>query len=340
MEEWIMRAKQNTRLTASELSVCWSSYQNNSLSISLMRYFLAQTVDRDIKAVLGFSLQIAERGFQESKALLIKDQQPVPVGFTNDDVNLSAPRLFSDAFCLYYLKNMSKVGLSVYGVALATTSNREVRNSISQSIEDSTQLYNKTADVLESKGLFVPPPYVTTTDDVDFIDSKSYLNGLFHQEQRPLNVIEITHIHANLQSNVLGAALLTGFAQVTKSKNVHDYCSRGKAIAKKHAEIFSKMLTRDDLPAPVPWDLEITDSTVAPFSDKLMMYHISLIIASSISNYATAAAASLRTNIASSYVRLAAEDAKYAKSGFDLMVQNEWLEQPPQAPDHKHLAKV
>lgn len=336
-----MREEKNLRLTSSEIAVVWSSYQNNSFSICILKYFLANANDPEIKSILQFALDISIKNFNFCKEILHNDNQPMPIGFTDEDVSPNAPRLFSDSFYLYYIKNMSKVGLSIYGVALATSAHSDVRSFLSQAIQTSTDLYNKTAETLLAKGLFIRPPYVTTPDSVDFVDEKSYLGGILNlaNNNRPLNVIEITHIGANVETNSLGKALMAGFAQVAKSKKVRNYCSKGKEIATKHVQVFTTMLTEDDLPSPMPWDLEVTDSTVAPFSDKLIMFHTSLIIASSISNYATASAASLRTDIATSYVRLTAESAQFAKSGLDIMIKNSWLEQPPQVPNHKKLAK-
>lgn len=336
-----MLEEKNLRLTSSEIAVAWSCYQNNSFSICILKYFLANVDDPEIKSVLQFALDISIQSFNSSKEILQNDNQPVPIGFTDEDVSPNAPRLFSDSYYLYYIKNMSKVGLSVYGVALSIAAHADVRKFLSQAIQNSTKLYNKTAETLLSKGLFIRPPYVTTSNHVDFVDKKSYLGGILNltNNNRPLNVIEITHIEANVEANSIGKALMTGLAQVAKSKKVRDYCLKGKEIATKHVQVFTTLLTDDDLPSPMPWDLEVTDSTVSPFSDKLIMFHSSLIIASSISNYATASAASLRIDISTSYVRLTTEVAQFAKNGIDLMIKNAWLEQPPQAPNHKGLAK-
>jgi Protein of unknown function (DUF3231) len=46
-------------------------------------------------------------------------------------------------------------------------------------------------------------------------------------------------------------------------------------------------------------------------------------------NYATAAAASQRSDLFLNYERLSFEIAQYAKDGVDIMIRNEWLEQPP-----------
>ncbi|WP_042224605.1 DUF3231 family protein [Oceanobacillus manasiensis] len=334
-----MQGEHNPRLNSSEISVIWSTIQNNSFSICVLEYFLAKVEDPDVKPVLNFALDISKKNFKMSKDILKKSSHPIPVGFTYKDVNPNAPRLFSDAFYLYYLKNMAKVGLSVYGVALTTSARSDVRQFLSQAIQTSTDLYNKTADTLLSKGLFIRSPFVSTPDTVDFVDKKNYLGGFLNFNNRPLNVIEITHLEANSDTNTVGKALLEGLAQVAKSKKVSDYCHRGAEIAKKHIKVFQEILSHDDVPTPSAWDVEVTNSTVSPFSDKLIMFHTTLLIGSSISNYATSAAASLRKDIAASYVRLTTESAQFANDGIDIMIKNEWLEEPPQVPDRKNLAK-
>nr|WP_299833927.1 DUF3231 family protein [uncultured Metabacillus sp.] len=82
----------------------------------------------------------------------------------------------------------------------------------------------------------------------------------------------------NIQRNVLGIATLIGFSQVAKSKDVANFMVCGKEIVAKHVEIFSSILREDDLPVPMTWDSEVTTSTVAPFSDKLMMFQTTALI--------------------------------------------------------------
>ncbi|WP_332699062.1 DUF3231 family protein [Halalkalibacter lacteus] len=335
-----MAAEHQTRLTSSEIAALWSSCQNNSMSICIFKYFLENVDDADIKSIIKYALNISENNLSQSRSILKNSKQSIPVGFSDEDVSPTAPRLYSDAYYLYYLKNMAKVGLSVYGVVLATSAKSSVRDFLSQAIQSSIDLYNKTASLLLSKGLFVSPPYVSTPDAVDFIDKKNYKGGLLSMNLRPVNVVEITHIYANMETNIVGQTFLVGLAKVAKSQNVREYCSRGKEIAKKHVKLFSTILTDDDIPAPMPSDLEVSESTVTPFSDKLIMFHSSLLISSSISNYATASAASLRTDINTTYIRLATEIAKYANDGVNIMIDNNWLEEPPQSVNREKLSKL
>ncbi|GAE26790.1 hypothetical protein JCM9140_2888 [Halalkalibacter wakoensis JCM 9140] len=327
-----------TRLTASEIATLWSSCQNNSMAICVFKYFLEHVEDEDIKSVVTYALHTSEENLQESQRILKEDKQSIPVGFSDEDVNVNAPRLYSDTYYLNYIKNMAKVGLSVYGVALATSAKTSVRDWLSKAIQTSTEMYNKTSDALLSKGLFIRPPYVITDNEIDFIDQKNYKRGLLTMNPRTINVIEITHVYANIETNLVGQILLSGLAQVAKAKEVRKYCNRGKEIATKHIEQFSNILTDDYIPVPMPSDLTVSNSTTAPFSDKLIMFHTALLIQSSTSNYSTAAAASLRTDIVTTYVRLTAEVTTYANDGINIMIGQSWLEEPPQPINKKNLS--
>lgn len=333
-----MELEHQTRMNSSEIAALWSAYQNNSMAICVLKYFLANVEDGEIKGVLSFALEISEKSVGRIKEIFVKNKQPIPFGFSAEDVNLGAPRLYSDAFYLYYIKSMSKVGLSVYGIALTTAAQSDVREYFSRVLNLSTELYNRIAEVLLQKGLYVRAPYVSTPNNVEYIEKQNYLGGLLNFNSRPLNIIELSHVSSNIETNLIGQTLLEGFAQVANDERVRKHCYRGKEIAKKHVNILSSILSDDDIEASTTWDLVVTNSTTAPFSDKLIVLHVNILIGSGISNYATASAASLRMDLSAAYTRLLVEVADYALDGTKLMIDNRWLEQPPQLVDHNKLA--
>lgn len=150
-----------------------------------------------------------------------------------------------------------------------------------------------------------------------------------------MNAIEITQIFFNLTRNIIGSSLLTGFSQVASSPKVRDYMIRGKEIAKKHVRNFSDLLHEDDLPSPTFSDLEITDSTDSPFSDKLMMFHTTALTQGGIQFYGTGLSRSSRGDLTITYTRLIAETGIYAAEGVKIMNKNNWMEQPPSLPNRK-----
>lgn len=96
---------------------------------------------------------------------------------------------------------------------------------------------------------------------------------------------------------------------------------------------------KDNIDAPHVPDITVSESTNQTFSDKLVIFHMSLISATGIGNNAIAAAASQRSDLAINYERLSIEVSHLAKSGADSMIKNNWLEQPPGIEDREKLAR-
>ena len=193
--------------------------------------------------------------------------------------------------------------------------------------------------LLLAKGLYVRAPYIEMPDKVEYIKKQSFLGSLMGQ-QRPLLAVEITNIYANVQTFALGKALLTAFSQVAKSKAVRQFFVRGRDIAAKHIEVLDTALHDSQLRSPMTWNDTVTDSVLAPFSDKLMMFHVAAIAAVGVTDYGASLSTCLRKDLALTYTRLAAEIGQYAEDGANLMIEQSWMEQPPQTVDRDALARV
>lgn len=96
------KSKKNP-LTAAEVSALWLQYLGDSMAICVYKYFLKIVENQDIKPILEFGLQLAENHITEITKFLKSENFQVPMGFTEDDVNLNAPRLFSDQFYSFTL---------------------------------------------------------------------------------------------------------------------------------------------------------------------------------------------------------------------------------------------
>lgn len=83
---------------------------------------------------------------------------PVPHGFSHDDVNLDAKRLFSDSFMLLYLKYMAIMGTTNYDKALSMCPRSDVREIFTYALSSVTKLSNKADDLLLAKGLYIRAP--------------------------------------------------------------------------------------------------------------------------------------------------------------------------------------
>ncbi|WP_240339723.1 DUF3231 family protein [Halobacillus ihumii] len=332
----------STKLTSSELASLWTSYMNDSMSNCILKYFLKHIEDEEIRPIVQFAYDLTTTHKKQLTTIFEMEEIPIPTSFTlENDVNLNAPRLFTDIFKLTYINHMAKVGLLAYSSYIAMSARKDVRNYFLTGLQEASELYDRSSDVSLSKGIFVRAPYMAYPQTTEFINSKKYLNGysLFHK-QRPLNAIEISHLFMNVQTNIIGHKLTIGFAQTSPRRDVQNWLFRGAEIAKKHVEVFAKTLLDNNIQAPASSDAGITNSTVPPFSDRLILFHMDLLSGAGIGNYATGAAASQRTDLFVEYERMSLEIAKYAKDGAELMIDHGWLEQPPGTLNKQQLART
>lgn len=130
-----------------------------------------------------------------------------------------------------------------------------------------------------------------------------------------------------------------GFSRIARSKEVRDYFLKGKEITSKHMKELDSLLAKDDLPAPKTWDDNVMDVTEAPFSDKLMLYHIIMLNEYEIGGYGTSLGVSMRKDLVQVYTRLTAQALNYLEDGIYIMIKNGWMEEPPQADDNEAIAK-
>jgi len=332
----VNQTEHNLRLTSAELAFLWSNYQADSLSSCVLKYFLEKVEDKEIKPVVEYALQLAKKHLQTIEEILNHEDIPIPHAFSEKDVNIHAPKLFDDIFIISYVHHLSRLALQMYGYNYPITVRSDIHDFAKECMASTTELEDQARQVKLSKGIYTKPPLIPMPKKVDFVKQQSFLTGWFG-DRRPLTAIEITNLYVNIQTNSLGKALIMGFAQVAKSEKIKEYFVRGRDIASKHIEVFHSILNNEHIPAPMSWDHNVLDSTVAPFSDKLMLAHINSINASGQVNYGIAVSSSPRRDLISHYMRLQMEVMKYTEDGINIMIDEGWLEQPPHTVDRDAL---
>ncbi|MGC5327867.1 DUF3231 family protein [Brevibacillus sp. SYSU BS000544] len=333
-----MQENKQIKLTSAEISQLWSMYMNDSAAFPILTYFLNKVEDREIKSLLESSVQICQLHLQKFAEFFKGEGIPVPHGFTIEkDVDLHAPKLFSDTYVLNFLHHLLKVGLHAQSINLSVATRKDVSTFFADCIIRDIELYERIKDALLSKGLYIRAPHIPAPKQVDFVKDQGFLTGFFG-EKRPLTVTEITPLYTNLIRNALGVATMIGFSQVSQDREVTQFLLRGRDIAKKHCDIFGSALKESYLPVPMTWDSEVTETTQRVFSDKLMMHVTTALIGVSIQYYGLAITMSPRRDLGQMYNRLIAEIQLFAEDGANLMIKHGWLEEAPKAPDRNELA--
>lgn len=320
------------RISSQEITNLWAHYIRETMAICVSKYVLSCSKDSEVKKIYDYALKLSIQHIQILKNLFRDEQFPIPKGFTDEDVNLNAPALFSDNFWLSYLYSMSMHGSSLYSLSFNTSSRKDIREFYYQCVNDTMDVYNMSIEVLISKGLYEKAPFYTLPQKVTFITNLGYVADVFGN-QRPLNTVESGNIFFNLKKSTLQKGLTLGFSKVCKSKEIRSFMENGLKVITKHIGLFSSILNENNLHVPKSLDLEITDSSIAPFSEKLMLFHVGTLFNMAITYYTYAAVTSMRADLIVHCEAAISRDFKILAQFTRLMIKNQWLEEPPVADD-------
>ncbi|WP_318503324.1 DUF3231 family protein [Bacillus sp. T3] len=302
-------------------------------------FFLEKAEDNEIKPIIEFALELSKSHVKKITEILTEEKNAIPNGFSiNEDVDLAAPRLYSDSFVLNFVNQMAKVGLTLYAGSIAASVRNDIKTYYMECMSQTMQLYKISTELLLSKGLLIRSPSLPNLEKVEYVKKQGFMLDVFG-EKRPLIASEVDLLFANLQRNALGVASLIGFSQVAQDKVVKQFFLKGLEIGNKHIKLFRGKLEESKLSAPMGWESEITNSTEYTFSDKLMMFYTSGLISLSVGYYGTAISQSPRGDISAMYNRLSLEIQMYAEDGANIMINNGWMEQPPMASDRDELIR-
>ncbi|ALC91620.1 hypothetical protein AM500_18890 [Bacillus sp. FJAT-18017] len=326
----------NPALTASEIAALWNAYMQNTMAYRVIQHFATVNEDKDNNELIQNSLDACGFVIDGVKAIFELEKQAVPIGFTEEDVNLKVSRIYSDLFALRYIKYMAAFGTAASASFLELLARFDVRDFFTNASNKFICLYNEATDLLLKKGAFIRSPTMPPMEKTEYLQNESFLSGLLGRH-RPLTAIEIAHICKNLETNSIGRTFLIGFAQTAQLPEVRTFMDRGSQIAEKQETIFREIFLEEGMPLPSTWDSTISKSTDTPFSDKLMMFHTLQLNMISVTAYGASIAGSMRVDLGAHYTRLLTEILQYSNDGVKFMIDKGWIEQPPQNVDREAL---
>lgn len=330
--------KEHIKLTSAEIGTLWAAYMYGT-AIDIVNQYMAAVIENEkIKAIMDEAIHIFAKQKEQIVTFIEREGFPVPNGFAESDLNIGAKRLFSDIFCLHYLHIMTLHGLIGHNTALSSSVRKDLRNFYDSCDNDAKYLYHKTTDLLLELGHFQRDPYFYPEENQQYVSGQNFLDGFF-SEKRPLAATEVISLSLNLKKSILAKALSIGFSQVAQSTETRKFLEKSGATADIHIQSLSKILRDENLPVPMSWESEITNTQEAPFSDKLMIFHMGFLYQTSQTFQGAGLATAMRTDLVMTYEKIILKNLTVTKQWFDLMVQNKWLEQPPLAPDRKKIAR-
>jgi hypothetical protein len=326
----IFRKSKNSTLTAAEVSALWLQYLGDSMAICVYKYFLNIVENNEIKPILESALQLAESHITKITEFLGSANFQIPIGFTENDVNVTAPRLFSDQFLLFYSYIMTIHGITAYSLAVTNTERQDIQDYFFDCTVSSRELFNKIVALAKNQPKYTSVPSIPSPHGVEFMESPGFISNLIG-DKRPLNSSEISSLFFNSTKTGFISSLSLAFSQVAVREDVRNFMLKNVKLAGKDAESFDDILQHDHLPIPEKWNEEITDSTVSPFSDKLIMFHAGFLVNAALTYYGASLGSSYRSDIIVNYSKVFTHAMGAGAISYNIMVKHGWLEKQPEA---------
>ncbi|MFJ5760365.1 DUF3231 family protein [Neobacillus sp. NPDC093182] len=318
------------KLTSAEISALWAASINISVVICMMTHFIETCTDPEIQTLLEESKHLAEKHKNQIEQLFLKEKIVVPEGFKAEKhVVPKADKLFTDLYYIQCILQMSKFGVASHTAGLTVSAREDVRKLFRNLMDDVAQLYNDVVSKMQEKGIYVRMPYMNYPSEIDFVNKENFLTGWLGR-RRPLLGIEVTHLLINAIQNEMGMQMCTAFSQVTQDRELREYFLRGKTLCKHILSSIHDVLQESEVPAVNSWDHGVTESTVAPFSEQLMLYVIGMLSNLGMAAYGAGLATTMRRDISAMYANFLTKTGAFGEDGMNLMIERKWMEQPPQ----------
>ncbi|WP_062050342.1 DUF3231 family protein [Bacillus sp. JCM 19034] len=330
--------KGDFKLTSAEIGTLWGEYVNGTAVDIINKYMVSIIEDEKIRTLFEDAIRTFEKQKKQISTFIENEGFPVPIGFTDSDLNKGTKRLFSDIFCLHYLHIMTLHGLLGHQTSLSASVRKDLRYFYDSCNNDGKRMYHQTIELLLEKGHFQRDPYFYPESTPEFISGQQFLDGYFG-DKRPLAATEIISLSFNLKKKILEKTLSIAFSQVAQSKEVREFLKSSQKTSDNQIQALSNILKKDNLPVPMSWESEITTSQDSPLSDKLMLYHIGFLMQTAQAYHGVGLASAMRADLVVTYEKTILKNLMVTKEWFNIMTQYKWLEEPPLSPNRKNLAK-
>jgi hypothetical protein len=228
------------------------------------------------------------------------------------------------------------VGISQYGYAISLAARSDVKAFFNGSMQESLNLLNRIDTIALNKGIFIRTPNIPIPEKVEFAEEKSIM-GRFIGHKRPMTAMEAAAIFNTSLSNYIVKANILGLAQTMKDDIIRDFYEKAVGVLREHSEDLNIKLLNENLLTPSNLNSELTNSTEAPFSDRLSMFYAYTTLGDLIGIYANAKINVIRKDLMMLLTHLSGEVLLLAKDATDIMIQKGWAEEMPKNVDRHDI---
>jgi hypothetical protein len=318
------------KISSTELGSLWLTYQKKTMIMRILEYFSEKSDDQKAKNLMVSLHESLNSMVNELKSMLENEGAAPPVGFTKEDVNLNAPKLFDNGFDIMFCRVLKEITMGMYVLHMTTAYREDVVTFYKRLTYLTQTYYNLFTQYLLENDFLPHPTYTTMPTSVDYITDQKYIKGTnFLGQKRILNTVEFGMFYHSIETNITGMQLMKGFAQCAMDDEVKKYFTKGQELSKKIIKETEQILLQDNIQPPATPGGTVTNSAEAPFSEKLMMFCTYLLGCFSLGGNSFGACLALRRDLLAKSGIFAKDIFEYTIEGANLMMSKGWLEEPP-----------
>lgn len=90
-----MVIEHKTPLTATEIGILWIQYMGDTMSLCVEKYHAAKEQDDEVRPIYQDAISLLEKTTAQIRQIFQDESIPLTQGFTDGDVDLDAPALYS-----------------------------------------------------------------------------------------------------------------------------------------------------------------------------------------------------------------------------------------------------
>jgi hypothetical protein len=320
----------NLKMSSTELGALWATYQKKTMILRLLEYFIEKTEDEKAKSLMSGLWEQLHPKVIEAKTMLENEGAAPPIGFTKEDVNVESPKLFENGFDIMFCRVLKEISMGMYVLHMTISYREDIVNFYKQLTDITQTYYDHFTQYLLEKDLLPRPNYTTMPNSVDFITDTSYMKGInLFGHKRTLNTVEFGLLYHAIETNITGMQLMKGFAQCANDGDVKKYFTKGRELSKEILRETGEILLQNNIQPPATPGGTVTSSTIAPFSEKLMMFCTYLLSGFSLGGQGFSAGFIMRNDLQLISAVQAKDVYEYSREGAKLMMSKGWFEEPP-----------
>ncbi|WP_188454588.1 DUF3231 family protein [Virgibacillus oceani] len=134
-------ANKNIKLTSAEIGALWTAYNECSSTNCFYKHFLIHLTDQAIKPIIEEAQLINDRLIQYMEDIFTEENFPIPKAFSDDDVDFTAPALFTDLYALSFVYRESRMMNIFYGTMLGKVAREDILNFMEDGLYSSIRIY-------------------------------------------------------------------------------------------------------------------------------------------------------------------------------------------------------